>query len=111
MRILRFLSVLWFCGLSAFSHSQESATNGIWIDVRSEQEVQEHKVKGTHNIPHGEIADRIAEITTDKQARIHLFCRSGGRANIAKKALEELGYTNVLNEGGFIEVEAKFDQQ
>lgn len=32
---------------------------------------------------------------------IILFCKSGGRAGFVKSALEELGYTNVWNAGGF----------
>lgn len=109
MRILRLFSVLWFCGFSAISQSQ--STDGLWIDVRSEEEVAEHAVSGTYHIPHTDIANRIAEVTSDKDATIHLFCRSGGRAKIARKALLDMGYTNVINEGGYVEAEKKLEQE
>lgn len=110
MRILRLISVLWFCGFSAFSQSEPPIADGIWIDVRTEAEFEDQGIEGTYNITHTEIAERIAEITTDHKAAIHLFCRSGVRANKAKQALEALGYTNVTNEGGYVEVQARFSQ-
>jgi len=108
MRILRLISVLWFCGFSAFSQSQSTpSSDAIWIDVRTEAEFNESGVEGTYNITHTEIADRISEITTDLDAPIQLFCRSGVRAGKARKVLLDLGYTNVTNEGGYIEVGKK----
>lgn len=109
MRILRFLSVLWFCGLSVFSHSQISKDD-IWIDVRTEKEFREKQIEGTFNITHTEITEKIATITTDLDAPIRVFCRSGRRSGLARKALMDMGYTNVTNEGGFVEAEAKLNK-
>lgn len=79
-----------------------SAENdSIWIDVRTPQEYGTGHLEQATNIPHTEIADKIAQLTTDKSAEIKLYCRSGGRADMAKKTLEEMGYTNVTNYGGY----------
>lgn len=76
------------------------APKTVWIDVRSVEEYQEDHMDNTENIPHTEIAARIADLGLDKDADIKLFCRSGVRAGLALTALEELGYTNVENVGG-----------
>lgn len=77
------------------------ADDAYWIDVRTGVEHSMGYLEGSVNIPHGDIAERIAEVTQDKNAEIHVYCRSGGRAGKALKALENLGYTNVTNEGGY----------
>ncbi len=79
----------------------ENSSNEVWIDVRSVGEFQSGAIEGAANIPHDVIGTRIAELTTDKNAAIRLYCRSGGRAGTAKGVLEKMGYTNVVNEGGY----------
>lgn len=69
----------------------------VWIDVRTAQEFAGEHVDGAFNIPYEEITQRIAEVTTDRDAEILLYCRSGRRAGIAKTALEGMGYTHVVN--------------
>ncbi|GAB5406194.1 MAG: rhodanese-like domain-containing protein [Aureliella sp.] len=82
--------------------------NAIVIDVRSADEWDTGHVASAVNIPHSEIADRIAEVTDDKGANIVLYCKSGGRAGRAKDALEGLGFTNVENAGGYDDVKDRF---
>lgn len=72
-----------------------------WVDVRTPQEYAGGHVDAASNIPHTEIAQRIAEITTDKNAEINLYCRSGRRSGIATSILKQMGYTNVHNRGGY----------
>ena len=76
------------------------AGEAFWIDVRSAEEYATEHVSPAVNIPHTEIAARIGEVTTDKDAEIYLYCRSGRRSGLAKDALEQAGYTNVVNVGG-----------
>lgn len=78
----------------------------VWIDVRSVEEYQEDHMENTENIPHTEIATRIADLGLSKDAEIKLFCRSGVRAGLALTALQELGYTNVENVGGIADARA-----
>ncbi|GAB1255748.1 rhodanese-like domain-containing protein [Aurantivibrio plasticivorans] len=83
------------------------ASDDIWIDVRTEKEWNSGHLEQAVHIPYDEITGKIAAITEDKDAPIKLYCRSGGRAGKAEKALEEMGYTNVQNMGG-IEDAKKF---
>ena len=76
----------------------------MWIDVRSAEEYSTGHVEGAPNIPHDVIGEKIASVQPDKDAEIHVYCRSGRRAGIAKETLEGMGYTNVTNAGGYDDV-------
>jgi len=82
-----------------------STTDDIWIDVRTVAEYQQGHKKDAINIPHTAIGQRIKSITTDKAAKIHLYCAAGVRAGIAKATLKRMGYSNVTNEGGLSDVQ------
>jgi phage shock protein E len=86
--------------LSLFLSCSLWAQDPLWIDVRSADEYAAGHVSPAVNIPHTEIAARIGEVTTDKDALIYLYCRSGRRSGFALDALEQAGYTNVVNVGG-----------
>lgn len=75
--------------------------NSIWIDVRTADEFNAGHIEDAAHIPYEEIAMRISEITTDKDATIHLYCRSGNRSGIAQQILQSMGFTNAVNEGGY----------
>lgn len=77
-----------------------SAGEAHWIDVRSAEEFAAGHLSGAIHIPYTEIAERIDEVTTDKDAPIYLYCRSGRRSGIAQSALQQAGYTRVTNLGG-----------
>ncbi len=78
-----------------------------WIDVRSAQEYAEDHIEGDLLIPHEEILPGVSEAFPDKTTEIHLYCRSGRRAGLAKAQLEEAGYTNVINAGGIDDARAE----
>jgi phage shock protein E len=79
----------------------DAKRTGHWIDVRTPEEYAAGHLQGAVNIPFNEIAERIDEVTTDKNAEIHVYCASGGRSGIAREDLLELGYKNVINDGGY----------
>ena len=83
---------------------EESADKELIIDVRSKDEWDSGHLNQAIHIPHTEIAERIHEYTTDKDAKIVVYCAAGGRAGNAKEALEELGFVNVENAGGYDDV-------
>jgi len=96
------ISILIFAGLIFTSCSKK--TDEIWIDVRTQEEFDSGHLEEAFHIPHEQIAGRISELTNNKDATIHLYCRSGGRAGRAKKTLKELGFLNVHNDGGYEEI-------
>lgn len=74
---------------------------GVWIDVRSADEYAKGHLIDTLNLPHATIGDYIAQSVPDKNTPIHVYCHSGRRAQIAKNILENMGYTNVTNQGAY----------
>jgi len=63
------------------------------LDVRSPEEYVTGHVPGAVNIPHEQIAARLAEVPKDKD--VVLYCRSGRRAGIAAEVLAANGYTRL----------------
>lgn len=82
----------------------KQAEQEIWLDVRTAEEYAAGHLVNAINIPFDVIEDNIASITTDKNATIYLYCKSGRRASVALQSLESLGYTNVINKGGYEEL-------
>ncbi len=94
---------LFITGLLLIMSNLTLATD-IWIDVRTTDEFNSGHIDGAVHIPYEEIAARITEVTTDKDATIHLYCRSGNRSGIAQQTLQTMGFTNTLNEGGYEQI-------
>ena len=80
-----------------------SPSNAVVIDVRSAEEFQSGHLKGAINIPHTEIADKIAGAVPDKTAPLKLYCRSGRRVKLAMNELQKLNYSNLEDCGGISE--------
>ncbi len=83
----------------------------IWIDVRTAGEFEAAHIEGVINIPHSIIGEKIESVTKDRKATIYLHCRSGGRAGVALNTLKKMGYTNVVNIGGFEDAKKKWAQK
>jgi phage shock protein E len=79
------------------------------IDVRSQAEWDAGHLNQAMHIPHTKIVDRIGEVTNDKNAQIVLYCAIGGRAGNAKEKLEQLGFTNVENGGGYEDIKLRYE--
>ena len=60
------------------------------LDVRTPQEYAEGHVPGAVNVPHDQLAARLAEVPKDKD--VVLYCKSGRRAGIAADVLAANGY-------------------
>ena len=80
---------------------QQEKAKGVWIDVRSAEELNAGHLQGAVNIPHDKIIEGVKAIGSDKDAPINLYCRSGRRAEAALTELKNAGYTNVTNHGGY----------
>ena len=74
--------------------------NFVLLDVRTQEEFDAGHIAGAILLPYDEINLKAATVLPDKEKEIVLYCRSGRRSAIAKKALVELGYKDVEDFGG-----------
>ena len=78
----------------------ELIKNGaLVIDVRSADEFAGGHLAEAVNIPLNIISKDIHKHSATKSQPVILYCFSGGRSAAAKKTLEQMGYTQVLNGG------------
>ncbi len=70
------------------------------LDVRTRDEYAKGHIPGAINVPHDELATRIAELPTAKSREIVVHCQSGRRAQLAEATLREAGYSNVRDLSG-----------
>ena len=65
------------------------------LDVRTPGEFGEGHVPNAVNIPHNELASRLAELDSASDRPIVLYCKSGRRAGMATTVLQGAGYTDL----------------
>jgi phage shock protein E len=73
----------------------------LLIDVRTQPEFDAGHLEGALRIGHEQIDDLGSAIGADKDRAVVLYCRSGRRSGLAQKALQQRGFTNVVNGGGY----------
>jgi TusA-related sulfurtransferase/rhodanese-related sulfurtransferase len=81
---------------------------GILIDVREPIEREMGFIKGSINIPLGEIRDRLSEIPKDQT--IYVSCQVGLRGYLASRILSENGYAVKNLDGGWKTYSAVYNQ-
>jgi rhodanese-related sulfurtransferase len=79
----------------------------VLVDLRDTPEVQQSgKIRNAVHIQRGMLEFRADPTTPyhnpalQKDRTIILYCASGGRAALAGKTLQDMGYTSVYNGGG-----------
>lgn len=89
--------------------AKHNTGQGAFIDVRDSSDIAKSgTIKGAHRIPRGMIefrADPAVEALYNpvfqKDAELYLICGAGGQAALSGRTLQDMGYTNVTNIGGF----------
>lgn len=76
----------------------------IIVDVRSPQEYKEGHIDGAICIPEYEIEKTAEKILKNKNDIIVVYCSTGHRSKKAQAELEKMGYNNVLNVYGGINI-------
>lgn len=78
----------------------EIIANGeLLVDVREPQERENGYIKGSINIPLGDIRNRLAELPNSKP--IYVSCQVGLRGYLATRILTNLGYKAINLDGGW----------
>ena len=82
---------------------ERQSTNAelMLVDVRSNDDFEVGHIPGAISMPRGTAEFEFAKNVRDANAEIILYCRTGSRASLVKKALSAQGYTNVSAHSGF----------
>lgn len=72
----------------------------VVLDVRTPEEFAAGHVVGARNIPHTEIAGRLAELGEARERDVVVYCRSGRRSELALEALRAAGFTRLFHLDG-----------
>ena len=92
------LIIIMIAGFALTTFGKDAAMPLV-IDVRTVQEWDKGHLEGAVLIPYDQIGEKIGSVVKDKSQKIYLYCRTGHRTTIAQKALEKLGYKDIINLG------------
>lgn len=85
--------------------AQSIAQGVTLIDIREPAEFEAGQLAGAVSIPRGVLEFKTVDhpALANKDSRIVIYCRSGGRASLSALNLQRLGYTNIESIAGGIE--------
>ncbi|PCJ25889.1 MAG: MerR family transcriptional regulator [SAR86 cluster bacterium] len=88
--------------LSCSSFAAEYDENTVWIDVRPARDFRKGHIEGAINIFHGDIGHKIFQSITDVFKEVHIYDGNNGTfAGLSLEMLMEMGFQEVINEGGY----------
>ena len=67
----------------------------VLLDVRTSQEWAAGRLAGAVHVDRGTLEFNIWKAIPDQNANIIVYCKTGGRAVLAGKTVQDLGYKNV----------------
>ncbi len=80
---------------------QDANPDLLLLDVRTGAEFARGHIPGARSMPRGVAEFRLAREVRDADAEIIVYCATGNRAALVKKALDAQGYRNVSAHPGF----------
>ena len=80
----------------------------VIIDVRTVNEYQSGHVVKSKNIPLQQLSNQITSLNPHKP--IIVCCASGARSGSAKRMLQKAGFENVVNGGGWMQLQNKLQE-
>ena len=87
------------------SKNNISSSGPLLVDVRTVEEFEMGAHPDAVNIPLDDLEKNIDKLGA-KNREIILYCASGARSAYGKRILEQLGFTNVKNGGGIMQIMA-----
>ena len=73
------------------------SANPLVLDVRTRQEYARGHLPDSVLIPVQELAQRVGEISGDRDRQVLIYCATGNRSTVAAKILLEAGFDQVVN--------------
>ncbi|MCF8363616.1 MAG: hypothetical protein K9G70_13445, partial [Prolixibacteraceae bacterium] len=83
---------------------EKESNEPIIVDVRTPDEFRGGAVQGAVNISLDELMYRYEELGKNPAREIVVYCATGARSAYAQQVLMQLGYTNVRNGGGIMQM-------
>jgi len=68
----------------------------VYLDVRDPNEFSAGHLPGAVNVSRGTLEFNIFGKISDQNAKVYVYCKSAGRATLATKTLNDLGYKNAV---------------
>ena len=68
----------------------------VFLDVRDPNEYGAGHLPGAVNVSRGTLEFNIWKKVPDQNAKIYVYCKTGGRAALATQTLNDLGYKNAI---------------
>lgn len=93
-------------GLEKTDFAELKNNGAIILDVRSKSEFSGGHIKGAMNIPVSDLQNNLSKLK-DKNKPIITCCASGMRSASAKSILQNAGYKEVYNGGGWMSLDNK----
>lgn len=66
------------------------------IDVRESNEYDVAHIPSSINVPRGLLEFSIWTVAPNIEVKIYVYCKTGARAALSTKTLNELGYNNAV---------------
>lgn len=82
--------------LEEFKGAFDRKEDAVILDVRNPDEYAAAHIPGAVNIARGLLEFNIWTVVPDTNKKVYVYCRTGGRAALATKQLNELGYKNAV---------------
>lgn len=92
-------------GMDKTDYADLVKQGAVIVDVRSKSEYAGGHIKGSLNIPVDQLEKNLSKLSKDKT--IITCCASGMRSASAKSILQNNGYKNVHNGGGWMSLNNK----
>ena len=83
--------------LSQQAFLSEPPEDALLLDVRTPGEYAAGHVGGALNVPHDQLAARLAELGDSRTRPVVVYCKSGRRAGMAADVLLGAGYSRVFH--------------
>ena len=92
-------------GMDKTDYAELLKQGAVIVDVRSKNEFSGGHIKNSVNIPVDQLVKNLSKLSKDKT--IITCCASGMRSATAKSILQNNGYKNVHNGGGWMSLNNK----